>query len=168
MTVRSAQRWGAQLWRIFRRAAPVLMIVLAVGLTWLTDATRRNRGVVRAVRERGGLVVRDDRPVAPPPARPPSPLEARIAAEFLNRLPVIYLDGKDDNVSIRGSVMNNNIAREGGGALFDVVDSGWGALTFNQSDLHDNVSGKFETSPGVYYQLDGKDRAPVMIKSADG
>ena len=44
----------------------------------------------------------------------------------------IYLDGKDDNVSIHGSVMNNNTAREGGGAVFDVVDAGWGALTFNR------------------------------------
>ena len=79
----------------------------------------------------------------------------------------IYLDGKDDNVSIRGSVMNNNTAREGGGAVFDVVDVGWGALTFNRSHLHNNISGEFETSPGVYYQIDGKDRAPVMIKSTD-
>ena len=77
----------------------------------------------------------------------------------------IYLDGKDDNVTIRGTVMYNNTAREGGGAVFDVVDVGWGALTFNQSHLHSNISGAFETFPGVYYQIDGKDGAPVMIKS---
>jgi hypothetical protein len=63
--------------------------------------------------------------------------------------------------------MAGNTAREGGGAVFDVVDSGWGALTLNQSHLHNNVSGQFETVPGVYYQLDGHDRAPRMIRSTD-
>jgi hypothetical protein len=79
----------------------------------------------------------------------------------------IYLDGRDDNVLIAGSVMDDNRAREGGGAVFDVVDSGWGALTFNQSELHHDVSGRFQTFPGVYYDLEGHDRAPVMIKSTD-
>ena len=77
----------------------------------------------------------------------------------------IYLDGKDDNVLIAGTVMENNSAREGGGAVFDVVDSGYGALTFNESHLHHNISGQFQTFPGVYYDLDGKDSVPVMIKS---
>ena len=80
----------------------------------------------------------------------------------------IYLDGKDDNVLIAGTVMENNSAREGGGAVFDVVDSGFGALTFNESHLHNNISGRFQTFPGVYYDLDGKDTVPVMIKSTDG
>jgi len=79
----------------------------------------------------------------------------------------IYLDGKNDNVLIAGTVMNDNGAREGGGAVFDVVDIGWGALTFNESHLHHNVSGEFQTFPGVYYDLDGKDTIPVMIKSTD-
>jgi hypothetical protein len=77
----------------------------------------------------------------------------------------IYLDGKDDNVLIAGTVMENNSAREGGGAVFDVVDSGWGALTFNESHLHHNTSGEFQTFPGVYYDFDGHDTVPVMIKS---
>jgi hypothetical protein len=79
----------------------------------------------------------------------------------------IYLDGKNDNVLIAGTVMNDNYAREGGGAVFDVVDSGWGALRFNRSHLHHNISGRFQTFPGIYYQLDGKDKAPVMVKSTD-
>jgi hypothetical protein len=66
-----------------------------------------------------------------------------------------------------GTVLQGNRAREGGGAVFDVVDSGWGALTFNESHLHHNVSGRFETFPGVYYALDGKDTVPRMIKSTD-
>jgi len=79
----------------------------------------------------------------------------------------IYLDGRDDNVMIAGTVMDNNGAREGGGAVFDVVDTGWGALTFNESHLHNDISGKFQTFPGIYYDIDGKDTVPVMIKSTD-
>ena len=79
----------------------------------------------------------------------------------------IYLDGRDDDLLIAGTVMDNNSAREGGGAVFDVVDTGWGALTFNKSQLHNDISGKFQTFPGVFYEIDGKDRAPVMIKSTD-
>jgi hypothetical protein len=79
----------------------------------------------------------------------------------------IYLDGKDDNALIAGSVMNDDRAREGGGAVFDVVDSGWGALTFNDSHLRRDTSGEFQTFPGVYYNLDGHDRPPAMIKSTD-
>jgi hypothetical protein len=77
----------------------------------------------------------------------------------------IYLDGKDDNVLIAGTTMANNTAREGGGAVFDVVDLGYGSLTFNQSHLSHNTSGVFQTFPGVYYDLDGHDRAPVLIAS---
>jgi hypothetical protein len=79
----------------------------------------------------------------------------------------IYLDGRDDNVLIAGTVMDNNSAREGGGAVFDVVDTGWGALTFNESHLHNDISGEFQTFPGIYYDMDGKDTVPVMIKSTD-
>ena len=68
---------------------------------------------------------------------------------------------------IAGTVMDNNSAREGGGAVFDVVDTGWGALTFNESHLHDNLSGEFQTFPGVYYNIDGHDGPPVMIHSTD-
>lgn len=80
----------------------------------------------------------------------------------------VYLDGRNDNVTIAGTTMDDNRAREGGGAVFDVVDSGFGALTFNQSELHHNVSGAFQTFPGVYYEIDGHDRAPVMIDSTAG
>ena len=59
----------------------------------------------------------------------------------------IYLDGKDNNLLIAGTVMDGNSAREGGGAVFDVVDTGWGALTFNESHLQDNISGSSRPSP---------------------
>jgi hypothetical protein len=80
----------------------------------------------------------------------------------------IYLDGEDDNVLVAGTVMDDNRAREGGGAVFDVVDSGWGALTFDHSHLLGDISGEFQTFPGVYYDLDGHDRPPAMINSTDG
>jgi hypothetical protein len=80
----------------------------------------------------------------------------------------IYLDGRNDNVLIAGTVMEDNAAREGGGAVFDVVDIGYGALTFNQSQLHNNVSGQFQTFPGVYYRRDGHDGPPTMINSTAG
>ncbi len=80
----------------------------------------------------------------------------------------IYLDGTNDDVLIAGTVLDDNIAKEGGGAVFDVVDAGHGSLRFVQSRLHHNVSGAFETFPGVYYDLDGHDRAPVMVDSTVG
>ncbi len=79
----------------------------------------------------------------------------------------IYLDGRDDTVLIAGTVMDGNTAREGGGAVFDTVDTGWGALTFDESHLHDDFSGEFQTFPGVYYEIDGSDTVPVMIRSTD-
>ena len=78
----------------------------------------------------------------------------------------IYLDGTNDNVLIAGTTMTDNTAREGGGAVFDVVDRGFGALTFDHSQLHHNTSGEFQTFPGVYFDQDGHDRAPVMIHSS--
>ena len=79
-----------------------------------------------------------------------------------------YLDGTDDNALIAGTVMDTNSAREGGGAVFDVGDSGWGSLTFKGSHLHHDTSGAFQTFPGIYYDLDGNDRVPSMINSTDG
>jgi hypothetical protein len=79
----------------------------------------------------------------------------------------IYLDGEDDNVLIAGTVMDRNGAREGGGAVFDVVDTGWGALTFEESHLHHDISGAFQTFPGIYYDIDGHDTRPAMIDSTD-
>ena len=59
----------------------------------------------------------------------------------------IYLDGQDDNVLIAGTVMDDNSAREGGGAVFDVVDSGWGTLTFNESICTTTSAARSRPSP---------------------
>ena len=80
----------------------------------------------------------------------------------------IYMDGTDDNALIAGTTLAGNTAREGGGAVFDVVDSGWGSLTFRESHLIGESSGRFQTFPGVYYQRDGRDLKPTMIDSTDG
>ena len=80
----------------------------------------------------------------------------------------MYVDGKNNDVLIAGTVMEGNSAREGGGAVFDVVNTGWGTLTFNGSRLRNNVSRKFQNFPGVYYALDGTDTVPTMIDSTAG
>jgi hypothetical protein len=77
----------------------------------------------------------------------------------------IYLDGTRDTLVIRGTVMTNDTANEGGGALFDVVDSGSGSATLIRSKLNDNISGRFETSPGVFYQVDQRDKVVASIDS---
>ncbi len=79
----------------------------------------------------------------------------------------IYNDGRNYNTLIAGTVMRNNTAREGGGAIFYVVDTGWGTLTLKDSHLHRNPSGVFQTAPGVYDNIDGHDGPPVMINSTD-
>ncbi len=79
----------------------------------------------------------------------------------------IYNDGTDYNTLVAGTAMRGNNAREGGGAIFYVVDTGWGKLTLNESHLHDNPSGQFQTFPGIYDDIDGHDGPPVMIDSTD-
>jgi hypothetical protein len=79
----------------------------------------------------------------------------------------IYTDGDNYNVLVAGTVMRNNVARAGGGAIFFVVDSGWGTLILKYSHLHNNPSEGFQTAPGVYDNIDGHDGPPVMINSTD-
>lgn len=79
----------------------------------------------------------------------------------------IYNDGTDYNTLVAGTIMRDNSAREGGGTIFYVVDSGWGKLTLNRSHLRHNPSGQFQTFPGIYDNIDGHDGPPVMIHSTD-
>jgi hypothetical protein len=76
----------------------------------------------------------------------------------------IYNDGTDYKTLVGGTLMCNNDAREGGGAIFYVVDTGWGRLTLDESHLANNRSGEFQTYPGVYDDIDGHDGPPVVIK----
>jgi len=79
----------------------------------------------------------------------------------------IYNDGYSYSTFIAGTIMSDNTAREGGGAIFYVVDRGMGNVTLNDSHLHDNPSGRFETFPGFYGNIDLTHYVPVMINSTD-
>jgi hypothetical protein len=74
----------------------------------------------------------------------------------------IYLDGVKDNVLIAGTIIRNNTAREGGGAVFDVVDQDWGSLTLHGCTLSNNTSGEFQNYPGIFYEVDGQLRQPTV------
>ena len=79
----------------------------------------------------------------------------------------IYNDGKNYSTSLFSDLLENNSAREGGGAIFYVVDSGSGSLQFELSQLEANTSGVFQTSPGIYDLVDGVHQTPVMLLSTD-
>jgi hypothetical protein len=76
----------------------------------------------------------------------------------------IYLDGEKDDVTVAGTIMRNNSAREFGGAIFDVVDFYWGTLTLRGCTLSDNPASPVRSIPGVYYEVDGKIIKPTVIK----
>jgi hypothetical protein len=77
----------------------------------------------------------------------------------------IYTDGDHYNLIIDGTVMRDNSAREGGGAIFFVVNTGGGTLRIEHSRLDDNPSGVFQNAPGIYDSINGHDTAPVVIDS---
>jgi len=76
----------------------------------------------------------------------------------------IYLDGEKDDVTVAGTIMRDNSAREFGGAIFDVVDQYWGTLTLRGCTLRDNPASPIRSIPGVYYEVDGKIIDPVVIR----
>ncbi|MEV4821868.1 hypothetical protein [Micromonospora sp. NPDC049274] len=59
----------------------------------------------------------------------------------------IYCDGNEFTVRISGTVIENNKANEGGGAIFFVSNNRTGTMKIENSTLRRNPSGKFET-PG--------------------
>jgi hypothetical protein len=63
----------------------------------------------------------------------------------------IYADGNDFTVLVAGSVMKDNRAREGGGAIFFVSNDRTGDLVIRSSLLRRNPSAGFETSPGIFF-----------------
>ena len=77
----------------------------------------------------------------------------------------IYTDGDHYNLVIEGTVIRDNTAREGGGAIFFVVDAGGGTLAIKQSTLDDNPSGVFQNAPGIFDHVDGHNIAPVEVGS---
>jgi hypothetical protein len=63
----------------------------------------------------------------------------------------IYMDGNDIHLTLKDSVMSNNTAREGGGAIFFVSNDRTGTLRINGSRLIGNTSEGFETLPGIFF-----------------
>jgi hypothetical protein len=76
----------------------------------------------------------------------------------------IYNDGDNYSLVISGTVIHNNVAREGGGAVFFVVDNDRGTLTLRDSTLSNNPSDEFSTAgyPGIFYHSSGH---PIIINS---
>jgi hypothetical protein len=62
--------------------------------------------------------------------------------------------------------MRDNTAREGGGAIFFVVNSGGGTLRIDSSTLQGNLSGEFQNAPGIFDSVNGKEAQPVAAGSA--
>jgi predicted outer membrane repeat protein len=60
-------------------------------------------------------------------------------------------------VTVGGTVIEDNTAREGGGAIFFVSDDNTGTLTIDDSALHDNPSEGFSTAgfPGIFFHSAG-------------
>jgi hypothetical protein len=75
----------------------------------------------------------------------------------------IYADGNDVTVRIAGSVIEDNVANEGGGAIFFVSNDRTGLLSIDGSTLQRNVSGQFQTQPGIFYL--GRTEAPEVSGS---
>jgi Chlamydia polymorphic membrane protein (Chlamydia_PMP) repeat len=77
----------------------------------------------------------------------------------------IYTDGDDYTVTVDGSVITGNSAREGGGALFFVSNDKTGTLTIEHSKLRDNPNAGFQTSgyPGIFFLGQGH---PVILSSS--
>ncbi len=65
----------------------------------------------------------------------------------------IYLDGNRFTVAIRGTEITDNLANEGGGAVFFVSNDRTGTLSIEHSTLRRNPSLGFETAglPGIFF-----------------
>jgi hypothetical protein len=65
----------------------------------------------------------------------------------------IYNDGNTYTLKIAGSIVENNHANEGGGAVFFVSNDRTGTMSIDSSTLRGNRSDGFETSglPGIFF-----------------
>lgn len=76
----------------------------------------------------------------------------------------IYNDGNTFTLDICGTLIKNNTAREGGGAIFFVSNDRSGTLRITDSILSQNPSEGFETPgyPGIFFLGKG---SPIVINS---
>ena len=79
----------------------------------------------------------------------------------------IYNDGNSFQLQVCGSDINNNTAKEGGGAVFFVSNDRSGSLSITQSVLSANPSAGFETAglPGIFYL--GSGSAQISASTLD-
>jgi hypothetical protein len=63
----------------------------------------------------------------------------------------IYNDGNTYTLFVAGSIIENNTANEGGGAIFYVSNDHSGSLRIDHSTLKKNHSGKFQNYPGIFF-----------------
>ena len=80
----------------------------------------------------------------------------------------IYTDGDAYDLTIAGTVIRGSTAREGGGAIFFVVNAGGGTLRIESSTLQGNPSGEFQNAPGIFDSVNGQDTQPVVTGSSIG
>ncbi|MBP2704633.1 hypothetical protein JOL79_12495 [Microbispora sp. RL4-1S] len=76
----------------------------------------------------------------------------------------VYADGNRFTIRIAGSIIRDNSAREGGGAVFFVSNDLTGTLRIEHSTLRHNPSAGFETRgyPGIFYRGAGR---PSVVSS---
>jgi hypothetical protein len=79
----------------------------------------------------------------------------------------IYTDGDTYTLTVNGSLIRFNHAREGGGAIFYVSDDQSGTLRIASSTLHDNPSGQFHNFPGTIFYI-GKGNPIITDSHLDG
>jgi hypothetical protein len=65
----------------------------------------------------------------------------------------IYTDGNRFTVTLAGTAVRDNTAKEGGGAVFFVSNDRTGTMTIRDSSLRRNRSDGFETDglPGIFF-----------------
>jgi hypothetical protein len=80
----------------------------------------------------------------------------------------IYTDGNAYDLTVAGTVVRGNTAREGGGGIFFVVNAGGGTLRIESSTLQGNPSGEFQNAPGIFDSVNGQDTQPVVASSSIG
>ena len=74
----------------------------------------------------------------------------------------IYLDGNLFTLRVAGTIIEDNHANEGGGAIFFVSNNRTGTLRIEDSTLRRNPNDGFQTYPGIFYLGSG---APAFVRS---
>ena len=63
----------------------------------------------------------------------------------------IYNDGDTYTLRVEGTVISDNHANEGGGAIFFVSNDRTGTMSIEDSTLRRNVSAQFQNFPGIFF-----------------